>query len=226
MESVGPRLDDFAELKRSLLLALKRGGAAAISSLAKPLGVTGEAVRQQLSSLEKDGWVRRQPGPRAAGRGRPTALYALTAAGEELFPKAYDALAVELLDAVAGQMGPEALEKILTALVEARVERLEPGMRGLPLEKRLARLKELYLAEDPFMTVERRGKELRLVERNCPFFGVASRRPALCSVTVNAMSRLLGRRVSREERFQAGHGRCSFVVKLDEAPPAGFELEK
>lgn len=226
MGSVGPRLDDFAELKRSLLLALKRGGAKAISALAKPLGVTGEAVRQQLTSLEKDGWVRREPGPRVEARGRPTTLYALTAAGEELFPKAYDALAVELLDAVAGQMGPEALEKILAALVEARVERLEPEMRGLPLEKRLARLKELYLAEDPFMSVERRGKELRLVERNCPFYGVASRRPALCSVTVNAMSRLLGRRVSREERFQTGHGRCAFVVKLDEDPPSRFELEK
>ncbi len=226
MESMGQRLDDFAELKRSLLLALKRGGPAAISSLAKPLGVTGEAVRQQLASLEKDGWIRRGPGPRIEARGRPTALYSLTAAGEELFPKAYDALAVELLDAVADQMGPEALEKILAALVAARVERLEPQMRGLPLEKRLARLKKLYLAEDPFMSVERRGKELRLVERNCPFFGVASRRPALCSVTVNAMSRLLGRRVSREERFQTGHGRCAFVVKLDEAPSAGFELEK
>lgn len=226
MESVGQRLDDFASLKRSLLLALKRGGPAAIAALAKPLRVTGEAVRQQLAPLEKEGWVRREPGPRAAGRGRPTTLYALTAAGEELFPKAYDALAIELLDAVAGQMGPEALEKILTALVEARVKRLGPATRGLPLEKRLERLKELYLSEDPFMSVERRGKELRLVERNCPFLGVASRRPALCSVTVNAMSRLLGRRVSREERFQTGHGRCAFVVNLDEAPPAGFELEK
>lgn len=226
MERVGQRLDDFAELKRSLLLELKRGGAAAIAALAKPLGVTGEAVRQQLSVLEKDGWVRRKPGPRPAGRGRPTALYSLTAAGEELFPKAYDALAVELIDTVAGQMGPEALEKILAALAEARVKRLSPAMKGLPLEKRLERLKELYLSEDPFMSVERRGKELRLIERNCPFFGVASRRPALCSVTVNAMSRLLGRRVSREERFQTGHGRCAFLVKLDEEPSAGFELEK
>lgn len=224
MAAMGQRLDDFAELKRALLLALKRGGPAAIAALAKPLRVTGEAVRLQLTALERDGWVRRIKAGRAAP-GRPLKLYELTPAAEELFPKAYDALAVELLDAVSDQAGPEALAKILSALVDARLKRLEPEVRGLPLEKRLERLKELYLAEDPFMSVERQGKELRLVERNCPFFGVASRRPALCSVTVNAMSRLLGRRVSREERFQSGHGRCSFVVKLDEAPPRGFELE-
>jgi predicted ArsR family transcriptional regulator len=225
MWAMGQRLDDFADLKRALLGALKRGGPAAIAALAKPLRVTGEAVRQQLASLESDGWVRRQKAVRAKTPGRPTARYELTPAAEELFPKAYDALAVELLDAVADQVGPKALEKILTALVEARVSRLEPAMRGLSMEKRLEKLKELYLTEDPYMSVERKGKELRLVERNCPFFGVASRRPALCSVTVNAMSRLLGRRVSREERFQSGHGRCAFVVKLDEAPPKGFELE-
>jgi predicted ArsR family transcriptional regulator len=225
MAAMGQRLDDFAELKRALLLALKRGGPAAIAALAKPLRVTGEAVRQTLASLESDGWVRRKKAARSKAPGRPLALYELTAAAEELFPKAYDALAVELIDAVADQVGPKTLEKILAALVETRVKRLEPDLRGLSLEKRLERLKELYFSKDPFMSVERRGRELRLVERNCPFFSVASRRPALCSVSVNAMSRLLGRRVAREERFQSGHGRCAFVVKLDEAAPKGFELE-
>lgn len=225
MWAMGQRLDDFADLKRALLLALKRGGPASIAALAKPLRVTGEAVRQQLASLERDGWVRRKSAARAPTPGRPLALYELTAAAEELFPKAYEALAVELLDTIADQVGTKTLEKILSALVEARIHRLEPELAGLSLEKRLERLKELYFAEDPFMSVERRGKELRLIERNCPFFGVASRRPALCSVSVNVMSRLLGHRVSREERFQSGDGRCAFVVKLDEAPPEGFELE-
>ncbi|HVA66990.1 MAG TPA: DNA-binding protein [Elusimicrobiota bacterium] len=222
---MGQRLDDFADLKRELLLALKRGGPSTIAALAGPLRVTREGARLHLAGLERDGWVRRRGGPRGSGPGRPVARYELTAAGEELFPKAYDALAVEMLDAVADQFGTKALKKVLTALVEARVKRFEPRLRGLSLEKRLERLKELYLADDPFMSVEREGAQLRLVERNCPFFSVASRRPALCSVTVNTMSRLLGRRVAREERFQAGHGRCSFVVKLREKVPPRFEFE-
>ena len=218
------RLDDFSELKRGVLLALKRG-ASSIAELAEPLKVTGEAVRQQLAALERDGWARRRRASRRGKPGRPVALYELTPAAEELFPKAYDALAVELLDAVADKVGPKTLEKILESLVEARVKRLEPALRGLPLEKKLEKLRELYLHDDPFISVEKSGSEYKLVERNCPFFAVASKRPALCSVTVNTMSRLLGRRVAREERFQSGHGRCSFVVKADKAPDS-FQLEK
>lgn len=225
MADMGQRLDDFADLKRSLLMALKHDGPTAIAALAKPLRVTGEAVRQTLASLERDGWVRKRRPARAERPGRPLALYELTAAAEELFPKAYDALAVELLDTIADQVGAKTLEKILAALVEARLKRLTPDLKGLPLEKRLEKLKELYATEDPFMSVERKGRELRLIERNCPFYGVASRRPALCSVSVNVMSRVLGHRVSRDERFQSGDGRCSFVVKLDQPPPEGFELE-
>lgn len=226
MEPMKQRLDDFPELRRELLGALKREGSLSIETLAKRENVTREAVRQQLAVLERDGWVRRRRGGRPKGGiGRPVTAFELTAAAEELFPKAYDALSVELLDAVADQVGPQALEKILRALVESRVKRFEPQLKGLSLEQRVDKLKALYLNEDPFMSVENTADSIRLVERNCPFFGVASRRPALCSVTVNALSRLLDRRVSREERFQSGHGRCAFVVKTDKAP-SSFQLEK
>jgi hypothetical protein len=40
------------------------------------------------------------------------------------------------------------------------------------------------------------------------------------------LERLLERPVVREERFQAGHGRCMFRVKVDApAPKADFRLE-
>jgi len=56
----------------------------------------------------------------------------------------------------------------------------------------------------------------RLIERNCPFFNTAMRRPALCSISVNALTQLLGVRVRREEKFQNGDGRCVFRVYANE----------
>jgi predicted ArsR family transcriptional regulator len=53
------------------------------------------------------------------------------------------------------------------------------------------------------------------VENNCPFLNVAAQQPALCSVTVSTLTRLLGLQVTREERFQSGHGRCVFRVHTD-----------
>src|SRR5690606_30807481 len=81
-----------------------------------------------------------------------------------------------------------------------------------------------YVAGDPFLEVERIEGGYRLVERNCPFLDVAMARPALCSSTVSVMSRLLGRRVVRRERFQWGHGRCVFEVYEDQ--PAGEAGER
>jgi len=45
---------------------------------------------------------------------------------------------------------------------------------------------------------------------------VATQRPALCSITVNALSRLLGYRVARQRKFQNGDGCCEFRVLLDQ----------
>jgi predicted ArsR family transcriptional regulator len=93
-----------------------------------------------------------------------------------------------------------------------------PHLQDKSLLERLEALKGIYLEDDAYMDVDKdeTSGELRLVERNCPFLNVASRRPALCSVTVSTLSRLLGHTVTREKRFQDGDGRCVFRVHLDQ----------
>jgi predicted ArsR family transcriptional regulator len=76
-------------------------------------------------------------------------------------------------------------------------------------------LKGLYLDDDPFMDVEHGPDGIRLIERNCPFLNVAVAHPALCSISVSMLTRLLGVRVVREERFQAGDRRCVFRILPD-----------
>lgn len=225
-----PTLDSLSPPRREILLALKRRGPLAIAELSRRLGITREAVRQQLVLLEREGWLERRVDRSGAGKpGRPRSLYRLTPAGDHLFPKRYDDLAVELVDAVAESLGAAALKEILARLTEARVRRWQPVLSGLSLRERLEALQGIYLEEDPFTRVEETpGGGLRLVERNCPFLNVASRRPALCSVTVSTLARLLGCRVVREERFQDGDGCCAFRVLADQplppdAPPFDWE---
>jgi predicted ArsR family transcriptional regulator len=52
------------------------------------------------------------------------------------------------------------------------------------------------------------------------------RRPILCNVSVNALTRLLGVRVERDERFQHGDGRCVFHVHADQPiDPAAWQFQ-
>jgi predicted ArsR family transcriptional regulator len=222
-------VNQLSETRQIILHAIKREGAATIAQLASQLAMTSEAVRQHLIQLENEGWIKqhikRESG---AGGGRPSKQYTLTPEGEHLFPKHYDALTLELLDTVSGQLGSEAVTQILSTMTDARVREWEPRLQGLTLNERLEALKEVYLDDDPYMEVENSGDQLSLIERNCPFLNVAKERPILCNVTVNMLTRLLGYRVIREERFQNGDGRCVFRVKLDQPVDENtfrFELE-
>jgi predicted ArsR family transcriptional regulator len=210
-------------VRRRLLARLKHAGECSVAELAADAGVSYEAVRQQLGLLAAEGLVARRA-VRPGARGRPAGRYALTPAGDHLFAKRYDDLAVELIDAASEVLGREALERLLARLTDDRVRTWEPRLRGLSLEERLEALREIYLDDDPFTAVEGGPDGPRLIERNCPFLTVATRRPALCSVTVSALTRLLGAEVVREERFQAGDGRCAFRVVPGSRPAEGFRF--
>ncbi|MGG3468618.1 methanogen output domain 1-containing protein [Neobacillus pocheonensis] len=210
-------IEQLSETRQALLLTLKREGPATIASLASRLEMTREAVRQQFLQLENEGWIEGNINRETSnGGGRPSMRYRLTDAGDHLFPKHYDALTVEVLDTVSDQLGLEALKQVLFTMAEVRVREWESRLQGLSLEERMEALRELYLKDDNFMEVENLNNDLFLIEKNCPFYNVAYKRPVLCNVTVTMLSRLLGYRVIRKERFQNGDGRCVFQVLLDE----------
>jgi len=211
---------------RAILEYLKRRRDASVADLAAHLDMSYEGARLHLRRLLAAGLVLEAPAarPNAAGAGRPVARYALSPEAEDLFPKDYDELAVGLIDALSERLGEAALKQVLAAFTERRVREWAPRLAGKSLPERLEALKSIYGEGDPYMTVEPGPRAIRLIEYNCPFLNVARRRPALCSVTVSALRQLLGVRVVREERFQAGHGRCVFRV-LPEHPLAEDERD-
>lgn len=224
-------VDQLPDSRKAILLALKREGPATIAQLADQLQLTGEAVRQQLLQLQREGWVeaRISRSPERGRTGRPATSYSLTDAGDHLFPKHYDELNVAMFDAIADELGPDALKKILSRLADAKVSLNEGPLRGMTLAQRVQALKDWYLKDDPHMEVEPVEDGFRLIERNCPYINTAMNRPSLCSVSVNALSKLLGVRVEREEKFQNGNGRCIFHVYANEPidkEKFEFELEK
>lgn len=202
--------------RRAVLQYLKRRGAATAGELAERLGMTREGARLWLQILENEGAIARSAPQETGGAGRPALSYALTPVGEHLFAKNYDRLAVSLLDAVADQLGQEALIELLAAVTEQQVKEWEPRLAGKTLPERIKALKGIYFEADPHTSVRKDARGYVLVERNCPYLNVALRRPHLCSVTVSTLTRLLGVRVVREARFQDGDRRCVFRVLEDQ----------
>jgi len=206
----------IAAAQQKILALLKQRGSSTMAEIAAQMNVSYEAVRQQINQLVARKLVERRDCPNPAGIGRPLRYYSLAPAGEHQFPKNYDDLAVELIDAIGGTLDTDALRRVLGALADDQVARWEPQLAGKDLAARLDALRGVYIENDPFTSVSQDENGLALVERNCPFLNVASKRPALCSLTVVVLSRLLGYRVTRTRRFQAGDGRCVFHVHVDQ----------
>ena len=86
------------ETRQQILLLLRRKGPMTAGELSDDLGIGSVGVRQHLALLERDGLVQTSGVRRSVGR--PSHLYALTAAAEALFPKAYDHLLIDALEFV------------------------------------------------------------------------------------------------------------------------------
>src|SRR6267154_2183845 len=202
----------------ALLQALKRGGSLTIRELAQDLGITYEAVRQQIAELQRAGWVTganaAASGARLSKPGPASRRYRLS-------------VAAELVQQLIESFGGEGVVEILGCMTDARVRRWAPLLQSMSVKQKLKALCSLYEDKDAYMEVEWKDGAPALIERNCPFLDVALAHPAICSVSINTLERLLGCRVVRERRFQSGHGRCVFRVRLDQPRPQSetFTLE-
>lgn len=207
-------MSQVPDSRRSILEFLKWNGAATIAQLSEKLELTGEGVRQHLLQLQREGFVEAKGKATSEPHrtGRPATYYQLTVAGEHRFPKRYDVLATALMDAIAEELGPEGSKRVLARVTDKLVHTDKPKVDGLSLEDRIEVMKNWYGAGDQYMEVEPTEDGYWLIERNCPFINVAMQRPALCSISVNSLTRLLGVRVAREESFQRGYGRCVFRI--------------
>ena len=215
-----------AESRRLVMEYIKQQGQATAGEVAEHLAITREGARQQLKLLEQEGWITRTDNGGSGGVGRPEIGFRITPAGDHIFPKNYGGLSLTLVDTVADQFGQGALVKLLAAITEQQVKQWEPKLKGKTLAQRIKALKGIYFEDDPHTSVKKDARGYVLVERNCPYLTVAMRRPQLCSVTVCTLTRLLGVRVVREERFQDDDRRCVFRV-LEDSPvdTSTFEFE-
>jgi predicted ArsR family transcriptional regulator len=185
----------FFTTTRGRIIALVRRAPRTIEEMALALELTDNAVRVQVATLERDGIVEQREQRRGARK--PSAVYGLTAAGEQLFPKAYGSVLRELLDVLAEQTTPAALENLLRTVGRRLAPRQPGALADDPHERALMAvgvLNELGgLAE-----VTETGDGLRIDGYSCPLAVVALQRPEVCQLAAALLSEVVGGPVQEE----------------------------
>ena len=117
----------FLLTTRGQIVAELRRGSRTVEDLRKTLGITDNAVRAHLASLEADGIIH-QVATRPSGR-RPAVVYELTEAAESSFSKAYMPVLTRLVESLSERMSVSDLEILLRDVGE-RLAREQPSLTG------------------------------------------------------------------------------------------------
>jgi len=201
---------EFDKSKRGQVLRLLRRAPQSANDLALALGVTDNAVRENLARLERDGLVRRAG--RRPGFRKPESIYDITAEAERRFAKAYAPVLETLLAVFESHLGEKELDNRLREVGRQLAAPHLPSVRGLSLEGR-AKV-ALQVVEDfgGLAELEQRGGQAFVIGFGCPFSEIVNQHPKLCILVQTLVGELLGREV-KEQCERGERSRCCFLVE-------------
>ncbi|WP_248924800.1 helix-turn-helix transcriptional regulator [Paenibacillus hamazuiensis] len=197
--------------RKLILTMLKTRASMTVNDMARELGITEMAVRRHLNTLERDGLIESKLVRQAMGR--PTHLYSLTEQADDLFPKKYHHLTLDLLGELAAEAGEEQVERLFDKRKEKLISRYEGRMEGKDLEERVAELAEIQNANG-YMVQWERGEsgDYVLKEHNCPISQVANQYNHACTCELTMFEHLLKADVERTECLAKGGTKCVYII--------------
>ena len=196
----------FFDSTRGRIVSLIRGSTKTVNELADELGLTDNAVRAHLLSLERDGLIKQSGIQR--GTRKPHFAYQLTDEADKLFPKAYDALLNQLIAVLKGRLSPPVLEEVLRE-VGRSLAGDQPS--GGDLESRVRKALVALEAIGGAAHLEKDGEKLFIRSGSCPLAIAVAEHPEVCQLTEALLSKIIGARVG-ERCDREGSPRCGFEI--------------
>jgi predicted ArsR family transcriptional regulator len=200
------RVREFTEADRPALLdLLKIHGPTNVPRLAKLRGVNLNAVRQQLSMLQREGLVEVRVEKRRVGR--PTQLYALSDKAEALFPQAYGPLALTLLRQLRDVDGEKKIDQMFDRRTKALIASYKKRLAGKSLGEKWQELARIRAEEGYMARVEGKG----LTEHHCPIAAIAKEFPQVCRFEMRLFQAVLGTPLDRTDHLASGGRACVYA---------------
>ncbi len=200
----------FYQTTRGRIVALLRRATLTVDQIATALGLTDNAVRSHLTSLERDGVVEQRVA-RRGGVGKPAFEYRVAAAADPLFSQAYAPVLAQLLDVLRDRLPGAELDGVMreVGMRMAAGTNVPPG----ELEARVRGAAALLDALGGVTEVERRDDgALAIRGFACPLGAAVQGHPGMCAAVETMLSDVIGTPV-HECCEREGRPRCCFAVE-------------
>lgn len=180
-----------------------------VELLCDRLGVSHNAVRQHLTALGAAGFVTRAE-PRPTG-GRPQAIFAITDAGRELFPRHYGQIAGALIERLYPMLGSEQVQTLMRGMGSELAAKQTMAADADDTEAVCRELAARMTALGYEATATQYGGEPQIEAHNCVFHNLAARHHEVCHFDLAFLSSASGREVHHAECMVRGGRTCRFA---------------
>jgi predicted ArsR family transcriptional regulator len=206
-----PSLDErfWSSTRGRIILQLRRE-TRTVNELAEALDLTDNAVRAQLTALERDGLVR--PSGTRPGRRKPNVIYDLTAKAEHLFPKVYGLILLHLLGVLKERNSPKKVDEIVRTVGHRLAPNFRPSFSGGQSQDRIHQAITVLRELGGFC--EQAGGNGKVILRcfDCPMAVAVVGHPEVCNLVETVLADVLG--VPVQQRCQTEPApRCSFEIE-------------
>lgn len=194
---------------RGRLIALLRRGVSTIEELAAALGITDNAVRAQIATLQEAGIVEGAGTRHGAGAGKPATVYQVASSAEPALSAAYAPVLVALLESLGDKLTAGELDAVLRD-TGMRLAPTEPDT-GRSIEARVRSAAALLTALGAEIDVVRTRDGFRLHGYACPLSAAVRAQPNACHAVESLVTGVVGAPV-RECCDRGSSARCRFEI--------------
>ena len=197
--------------KAQILKLLKTSEGLSITDISLALGITDMAVRRHIHSLELDNLIGSVTNRQT--KGRPSKLYQLSHSGEELFPKRYKQLSIELLQELKSAGQDSLITDLFTSRKRRLLEKYKFEVAGKSFQERLEVLKSLQDAEGFMSEITIENDVVHFKEYNCPYDETAKEFHHICVSEKEFLKELLQTdNVTVRSCMASGGNCCHYMI--------------
>jgi predicted ArsR family transcriptional regulator len=201
----------FQSTRGKIVTALRRRHSASAVDLASEFGLSTNAVRQQLLTLERDGYVVERSVRR--GPTKPTLEYSLSESADTLFPQRYDLMLNAVLRQVKDSFGARGLEAVMGGMGKRATEKFRARISAADTKGRAAELASALRDEGVEADVIELDGVLQLREHNCPYAKTVTEHPEVCSIIHTVLHEAVSPDSKQVESIATGGETCRFEIK-------------
>jgi len=197
--------------RKRIVMLLKKHGGMTTEQLSRLLKITPMGIRQHLLALEKRGIINYEL--KKGGIGRPGFIYRLTEESDNIFPKSYHKLLLDLFEEMEKREGTKKIDEIFRWRKAKLLKERHGRIKDLTTMREKVHAMADILEDDGYLVeYDEDSDNYYIRQYNCPLSVIAKRYKQCCRYELQMYRDLFSKKVTRDGCIAEGDNACVYSI--------------